>query len=145
MKTVYRVEHKESRQGPYRYFPSGLLLNSAGVSMTYSHNGCNSHPVLQRDGIWDCDISNTTRSGFDSVVSLRTWFKGWLRALYKNGFIIAVYRANYWQLSNSRKQLIFDLSSATLVRELPLIQKPLVAARRSSKAVSRASVTRCRV
>jgi hypothetical protein len=87
MPLVYRVENKNGL-GPYRYVLGHQKAKSL-QKMTEHHNLSSDHPAPYSD----CrrEMSKGDFCGFLSKPQLLQWFKGYLRALEKEGFFLAVY------------------------------------------------------
>jgi len=106
---VYRVEHKETRNGVY---------TSGGASMTSTMgSGCNygRHPVYHNDTVlnnlvelYRIDVWGKCRFGFVSIQQLRRWFFNdvWIREL--NGeHVISIYEVPDESVFVGITQLIF--------------------------------------
>lgn len=100
---VYRVEHKETGEGPYR----GLH----NIKAIYTAHNDDAHPTIWED-VWDSrevmvaliDLGEAL-CGFRSLKDLRKWFKGFLRLLKKHDFVIRAYETETYAVG--KKQVYF--------------------------------------
>jgi hypothetical protein len=118
---VYRVAHAtEKRYG----FPMGPYNGAVPVmkddeKINWAHQDDN-HPSPRMDGV---SISVDEYCGLASMERLRDWFDGWLGILGAQGFRIFVYEVPENLVKQGRKQLVFPLAEAKLVRTEPCIEE----------------------
>ena len=113
MTTIYRVEHAVNGHGPYRY---GHYDRPAEMDRLE----CHSYGKLNKGRPVFCDdfmgkvIPPNCIAGFNSLKCLRWWFKGFMRLLQRNGFIIRIYSvpSAYVYIGKSKHQVAFLKCSA---------------------------------
>lgn len=108
---IYRVEHEESRSGPY---------NQECKEVHEEHNYGESrpaHPSPSEDSIF---FKEKDIFGCPSLELLRTWFEPWsAKPLARDGFVVAAYTIDEGlvKVSSSGMQCAFPRQCATLVDE----------------------------
>lgn len=99
--TIYRIEHKDSKFGPYIHNTLSLLLNE----MQKKHKG-RKYPTLRQDfDNWSMDMF----CAFETKKQLEKWFKGYLHILFCNKFRLVEYKVNKYYIGKSKKQIAFKL------------------------------------
>jgi hypothetical protein len=127
---VYRIEHAETREGPYGGSPISYALANDHAE--------ESHPSPAEDRIvyhvwdvpreWYCAL--TTREG------LLEWFEGWTDRLHENGFVLARYLVDADEVYPGRVQLMFNKGAAVHLGDEPIPHTPTMRERLSSVASS---------
>lgn len=87
MPLVYRIEHAQSKEGPYRFFSKNPKIDS----MLWKHNECVNHPSPDVDFKYNI-FHNELYCGLTDEESLKKWFKGFRTSLNRLGFIMAIYK-----------------------------------------------------
>lgn len=98
---VYRVEHKETGEGPYRAWDN----TQPELAMCYAHAELG-HPPPTHDGIET--MERTDYCGFASREALDKWFHGWKTKLHKWGYHITVYDVPLELVKFGRTQVVFE-------------------------------------
>ncbi|MGN9782784.1 hypothetical protein ACTMTF_15230 [Nonomuraea sp. ZG12] len=115
---VWRVAHQQETyegfpSGPYVFKGMSQAVYAATSKMANSHSWDDEHPPPSRDGRLN-GINDFERCGFDSVLALCTWFKGWEKALHDAGFIIYKYEvSDFAARVGDYGQTVFDTHWAT--------------------------------
>ena len=105
MTLVYRVEHKEYAQGPYRDYD---YRHWHGLYMALSHEGSIKHPPPEYDFATDAWQDPSNKFGFASLQQLYNWFNpAELRRLRKHGFIVRYYDVPANDIIIGGKQVAF--------------------------------------
>lgn len=100
MTKVYRVEHKQGRNGPYIEADRYGSAEGYALSEFYmeKHDRCECHPSPYKDGLFnryrERDLMKNYIYGFETVEALKKWFGGSGLALENSGFIITVYEVD---------------------------------------------------
>lgn len=124
---VYRVEHKETKKGPYTSMER--IPYKAGRKINDWHNNDHNHPGPFAGSGWresDQEIpyfdANKHRFGFDSLEQLNEWFEGWISLLKENGFQIVVFEVKDDKVikGKSGKQCVYEHNKATFVENIQL-------------------------
>lgn len=117
---VYRITN-QSLVGVYRAIYSETLpshLAEILKSMEEEHSDMETHPSGFYDNIpnysYDCFF------GCDSLEKLLAWFDAYLLMFEELNYIICVYDAPVVNFGDSKKQVTFDVTKATLVKKLPI-------------------------
>lgn len=132
-RTVYRVEGSRIREGPFvnswafkddqiRAVLEAISVQDAKLPQPYVDFKINS-----KLGIPYC-----MKFGCSSIEQLRLWFvepvntmdaMAFLEGMSKEGFVLAVYKVprEILQESKSGKQVMYQYTEATLVKDMPLI------------------------
>lgn len=117
---LYRIEHYESHNGPYRHHTlAGNIQPHALIKMCDIHSD-DSHPSM-RDEFQHIIPERMIKDyycGFTSAEKCAEWFKGFLKTLRGFEFIIAVYTCS--DVHHGAIQSVFRMSVATRVDELPI-------------------------
>jgi len=72
MHSILRVEHKDTKQGPYSYYKSDLV-NILTDNHCYGDNGYN-YPTPEKDIGIERDPHSYEFCGFKNISQLRAWF-----------------------------------------------------------------------
>lgn len=92
---IYRVEHRDTRTGPYHTSPGGLYKHEMGVDRRHPR-----HRRVPDD--W------TALFGFENKSQLSAWFSVDQRCrLAQNGFVLALYEAEYAVPDDDHTQVAF--------------------------------------
>lgn len=141
MPTIYRVEHKENRVGPYRQawksHNEDPEVKALTMAINDAHRCRDEFPTpvdegyeILRKGIENYDnalkeegdrivtLSSDWPCGFDSVESLKKWFHGWRSKLRRVGFVMTVWEVDEDDFIALSNQVIFDKEKATLKKEV---------------------------
>lgn len=119
MYKVYRVEHSESKQGPYTSINQDLCDRHNKYTTSHPTAGRLSIRIQQhysKDFCLPCGFSDVL-CGFDSMSNLGNWFRGFRGNLKSRGFIIAVYTLDPIYTATDGRQVIFDRSKALLIEK----------------------------
>ena len=104
---VYRVEHHESRMGPYAHDEYSDKL----YKMARAHSNEETHPCPEQDG--DVFMQDQHRCGFKSEKQLKRWFKGYRAALRRCGFVQVCMEVKPKDtLKGPKHQVVFDYDKA---------------------------------
>ena len=104
---VYRVEHKETRHGPYctdLQPPDGV-----GRLLVETHTNPATHPIEYE--LLDPSMA-AWRYGFESLYLLERWFEGFLDLLHEEGFRVMQYEVPQRYVRHGTRQLRFDPDQA---------------------------------
>lgn len=117
---VYRITN-QSLVGVYRAIYSETLpshLAEILKSMGEEHSDMKTHP----NGFYDNipNYSDDCFFGCDSLEKLLAWFDAYLLMFEELNYIICVYDAPVVNFGDSKKQVTFDVTKATLVKKLPI-------------------------
>ena len=84
--TIFRIEHPESKSGPYKR--KGKFSRRKKLIDSHSYSELEYRPTPGKDELpWD-----GVRYGTKTLKSLRKWFKGWMQQFKDEGFVIAKYK-----------------------------------------------------
>ena len=127
---VYRVEHYRTRIGPYRHW--GRLRLKIDKAHGYGERDRDTHPTPSEelgDAFWKWRGSKLYKDkpfkcGFSSTPQLKLWFKGWLKKLHNNGFVIRVYEAEDYL--KGEKQVVFNHYRKRPVKGFSLLARKFV-------------------
>lgn len=113
---VYRVEHAETRTGPYNTWGTTI------EDMVQDHaNSLSEHPGPCDDGLEDVD-SFVHFFGFEKPEHLTDWFEEkYLKILHQEGFVRSTYAVKKRYVLFGGRQLVFEKDYAELVKEEPLV------------------------
>lgn len=117
---VYRITN-QSLVGVYRAIYSETLpshLAEILKSMGEEHSDMETHPSGFYDNI--PNYSSDCFFGCDSLEKLLAWFDAYLLMFEELNYIICVYDAPVVNFGDSKKQVTFDVTKATLVEKLPI-------------------------
>lgn len=116
-KRVYRVEHKDTGDGPYN---SGDSSHYTINGLHPTHSNSDDHPGVQVD-VWEF-VSGVHYCGFSTLDQAHEWFKGFKQKLRRHGYVINVYEApaTGLYLGISGKQLVFLRDDSVKVDTLPI-------------------------
>ena len=106
MKTIYRVEHRDRRHGPYH--ASWEKMNKRCRKLCHKLDDEFNHdqqPPPSMDGIMN--FSAAYYCGFDSLESLFDWFEQWLEELQEHKYRIAVFEVENKDTLIGGKQVMF--------------------------------------
>jgi len=104
---VWRVETKKDRFGPY-------VENPPVIKSTYSDRT----PTPHFDGMDSATFPINYRYGFVSVRKMKEWFTEKDRKiLAKNGYVCRIYSVPKKHVVKGKKQLVFAIYEAKLVRK----------------------------
>lgn len=125
-RVIFRVEHHESKFGPYRHDP-GTYKGERALEATLSlvgkgRDGDLAHPAPSAEfgdeWIEIGERSYQTYCGFANLRQLRAWFgEQVLTLLTAQGFIIAVYYVKATEMLIGETQVVFDMASARRIGE----------------------------
>jgi hypothetical protein len=126
---VFRVEHPETKFGPYWVGPEYIdlpkfkHLSDLSDAIRKAHWTLD-HPSVETDiiNIDDCPPLSHVRCGFDSLEKLQWWFKGHTQSLHDCGYRILVFEVHEFMVlkCKSDKQIVF-YRPETHIEELSLI------------------------
>lgn len=108
---VYRIEHKDTQEGPY----TGL---NCCIQMAYAH--CDeTHPAAWEDSkatkkMYHKYDTDKLRYGMSSLMGILTWFNKWIPELAAKGYILTVYQVPDKDCAVGY-QIVFKLKYAKLV------------------------------
>ncbi len=111
---IYRVEHKETKLGPYRW-ADGLGQDNLNLyfDIIDAHSVGNSHSgwttAFGRTPYWSIDFY---KAGFESMEHLTEWFDGFIDRLITAGFEIVTYEIDEKHVQLSYDQLRYRYSWA---------------------------------
>lgn len=111
MLIIYRIQHKELDQGPYRG-----VRNDAVYDMGMAHSDGYDHPTL-----WlDCKNQHKYNStdyfcGFSDYTKFLQWFDGWFTMLHENDYILAIYAIDEEYIIEGHKQTAFIKERSQLI------------------------------
>lgn len=117
---LYRIEHYDSRIGPYRHHSNNnLKIPNVIFRMMSAHSNID-HPGMKDEfkHIMPERMIKEYYCGFSNAEQCAEWFKDFLKPLRAYGFIIAVYMCE--DTHHGAVQSIFRMSTATRVDELPI-------------------------
>lgn len=113
---IFRVEHPETKYGPYWVGPEYIdlpkfrYLRDLSDKIRDAHWN-DDHPDIAEDiiNIDDCPPLSHIRCGFDSFEKLQQWFYGHTEALHQCGYKILVFEVNEYMIlkCKSDKQVAF--------------------------------------
>ncbi len=104
---VYRIEHRESGDGPYRHFPQEYEV--LDVLELHQHNKSR-WPGPKDDGLAG-PADDDELYGFKSMAQLEEWFdEGTLDVLREHGFVLKEYETD--QVEYGNKQVLFTRRTA---------------------------------
>lgn len=111
MLIIYRIQHKDLDQGPYRGYRTPALQKMGLV-----HSDGFDHPTLW----YDCKYPHIYDStdyfcGFSQYSMLLQWFEGWFSILHENDYILVVYAVDEAYSIEGSKQTAFIKERATLI------------------------------
>lgn len=110
---VYRIEHKETKQGPY--WTPGLVRDSL---MYYDPERC---PGPSDDGLSTWTMTYEHHFGFAKMKQLFTWFKARdVFRMRKQGFRVYRYKVSDTYILEGNKQLAFVRAKATVREEVKM-------------------------
>ena len=119
---VYRVEHKKDGMGPYRSYEGGSFVRK----MKDKHNDSDYHktPNSEFHRNKSFYMEEDMYCGFNSIKSLKIWFKGFRAAMRKNKYVLKVYKApskNILCVGSETGQVVFYRDECKLlkVKEIP--------------------------
>ncbi|KKL68192.1 hypothetical protein LCGC14_2127440 [marine sediment metagenome] len=104
---VYRIEHQESGDGPYRHFPQEYeVLDVLELHLSNIRRW----PGPKDDGLAG-QVDYDELYGFKSIAQLEEWFdEGTLEVLYEHGFVLREYETDH--IEYGRKQVLFNRRTA---------------------------------
>lgn len=128
---VYRLEHRETRKGPWRHGPYSLLRDAALEWYEHTNRHTDVHdtqgrrfPLPRQDGICrEWASRDDVVCGCASEEQLAEWFPpGVQRALGGVGFVLAVYDATMLQVGE--RQVAFSRHGAEHMGDRDLTERP---------------------
>lgn len=116
---IYRVEHKDTGEGPYSYDMHKTYTDERIKIMGASQDR-ETHPSVWFDiHPSQCALNPLDYfCGFDSIEALLIWFAGWYDTLQSNGFIVSIYDAQY--TNHGTYQSTFHKPTATIVSKVSI-------------------------
>ena len=111
--TVYRIQHRRLRVGPYHAHWHSSKFSELSASITSASDldsGVRPYPYL--DGIPYSATGGDLWFGFKSRGQLMRWFRGWESELEEHGFVVAIYR-NAEVVGHGQNQLTFRKKRAS--------------------------------
>ena len=112
---VWRVEHKESLLGPYAHFslpkdclgyePNKPPFPADLMAMVEEHDVSTLHLCPQEEGL---KFKKGDLCGFASLDDLKLWFRGYLKALHRYGFVIQSYSVHTSGVRQGQHQIVIS-------------------------------------
>lgn len=115
---VYRIEHPETHEGPYRHYAEG---NGVRLALHRAHED-EAHPGPYEEG-WDNildDEIGLPRFGFVTVQQMLVWFEGFFGRMAEEGFIVSTYEVLSTAVISSPRQCVFDAECSNRIAETPI-------------------------
>jgi hypothetical protein len=120
MTTVYRVEHKRYRHGPYNTrnikTKKHLKLSKELADLASSPV---IHPLPGEDGI---TFEEGDYCGFESLSALLIWFRGSIERLHAHGYHVCVFEVPDNTIKYGRSQLTFRRKETRRKRTISLLE-----------------------
>lgn len=118
---VYRLEYKS--QGPYRTEEYCFLYKLSWYNkMREAHDNSIIHPGGFVDFDDQFEFGNNSRFACKSIDDIISWFDEFLFNFAEIGAVIKEYEVIDYTIGKSELQLIFDISTAKLIREINIQQ-----------------------
>jgi hypothetical protein len=114
---VFRVEHRETRDGPYTVD----VIPESFFDMYDAHDDRDGHPNANHDPLLGYGVRKSRHFfGFASTQQLTDWFDGWADLLQRHGFHVATYRLHRSLVIEGRWQVLFEREAAALITTAPI-------------------------
>ncbi len=114
---IYRLEHPDTGMGPYSQQDGTPDMRALGSLLIQAHSRSGLHPSPWDDGLEDFFYKNQKSKsnayfGCSSVSDLYKWFEEFWPWLMELGYQVEIYRAKDFQVSDSKKQIAFNITTA---------------------------------
>lgn len=121
MKTVYRVEHKRYRHGPYNL--SSIKTNKCrklSWKLVNAADTVRRHPSPCMDGIRN--FGDADYCGFESLEQLMDWFEDCIDELHEHEYHVCVFEVPEWTVKRGRRQVVFRRKDTKRKRTISLLE-----------------------
>ena len=115
-RTVYRVEHKTSRTGPYRSRLLPKAVRPFAQRIAEESDIWSRHPTPSQDGL--DYMEDDEYCAFATLESLLQWFRNWAEELDQNGFRIKVFNVPAEEVKVGGHQVLFKRKGRRAVKTL---------------------------
>lgn len=117
---VYRVEHKTTGDGPYRYDCDASdyyteRLNQLSDKISTAHDCPIKHPTVTKE-VGNDNFTANHYCGFETYNAYRSWFAGFFKDLHDHDFVLRIYEVNTEHILFGNRQLAFIKQEAKLIQ-----------------------------